>query len=295
MIQFGGNDAGNVDYDRARVVIIPAPYDRTVTYRKGAAGGPAAIIEASQYMEIFDEEFSQEMNKMVIHTLEPLDILKAEPKDAVNGVYEAVKRVVADNKLPVVLGGEHSVSIGAVKAVKEMHNDITVVHFDAHYDMRDEYAGSKYNHACVGRRMSEMAPVVQFGVRSVSKEEKDFLNTATNVKSISTYSILDDPAWYIKALELIGEKIYLTIDLDVLDPAIMPAVGVPEPGGFAWYMFLDILKKIMSRSKVVGFDVVELAPLDGNVSPDYLASRLVYKLIAYESYYRTKNKYGGRR
>jgi len=200
----------------------------------------------------------------------------------ISKVKEAVKVVIDAGKLPVLLGGEHSVTIGAVKAVKEVFTDVSVLHLDAHYDLKDEYRGSKYNHGCVARRIQEIAPVVEVGVRSLSKEEKDFLNTApNNIKTISVYDILETFDWKKQASRALTDTVYITIDLDVLDPSLVSSVGTPEPGGLGWYEFLDLLKIITKDKKVVGFDIVELSPKEGNTSPNFLAAKLLYRLLGY--------------
>ncbi len=288
-VRYGGADLSYVDFDKARVVIIPAPYEGTVTYRKGTRNGPYAIFEASKYMELYDEEMNAETFKIGIHTMPPLDIASLSPEAMIRAVQKAERDVLAAGKFPVLIGGEHSVSIGAVKAAKEAAGDISILHFDAHHDLRDEYEGSKNSHACVGRRMQEIASLVQLGIRSASKEDRDFLSSQNNIsRVVSAYDILNDTLWDRKALESLKEKVYISIDLDVLDTSIMPAVGTPEPGGLGWYLMLDILKLVAQNREVIGFDVVELSPLSGNIAPDFLASKLIYRLLGYIFYGRRK-------
>ncbi len=270
-------------YKKAKAAIIQAPYDKTTTYIHGTSNGPSAIIDASGYLELYDDELNQETFKIGIHTMPPLDIGKLEPEEMVERVYVSTLELLKAGKFPVLLGGEHSVSIGAVKAFKEIYPNITVLHLDAHGDLRDEYFGSKLNHGCVARRISEICPIVQVGTRSISREEKDFLSSpaSANVKSIGVYDILDTPMWKDKATNLLGECVYVSIDLDFLDPALVPAVGTPEPGGVGWYETLDLLRDVAKDKKVVGFDVVELCPIKGQVASDFLAAKLVYKLLGY--------------
>jgi agmatinase len=294
-IGYGGVDFGYVDFERAHVVIIPAPYEQTVTYRRGTKRGPSAIFEASHNMELFDEELNVETHKVGIHTMPPLDIANLSPETMIEVIYKAEKEVLKSGKLPVLIGGEHAVSIGAVRAAKEACGEISVLQLDAHHDLRDEYEGSKNNHACVGRRIQELVSLVQLGVRSISKEEKEFLTRSANngLKSISAYDILSDSLWDKKTISSLKEKVYISIDLDVLDPSVMPAVGTPEPGGLGWYLLLDILKLVAQQREIVGFDVVELTPLEGNIAPDFLASKLIYRLIGYifsEKYKNEKKK-----
>ena len=268
---------------KAKVVITQAPYDKTTTYIHGTSLGPSAIIDASKYMERYDDELNQETFKVGIHTMEPLDVANLSSEAMLEKVYSATSELLKSNKLPVLLGGEHSVSIGAVKAFKEAYPNISVLHLDAHYDLRDEYFGSRLNHGCVARRMSEICPVVQVGVRSMSREEKDFLLSQSDgrVKSISVYDILDTPMWKDKATNFLSENVYISIDLDVFDPAVMPAVGTPEPGGLGWYETLDLLRDVTKDRKVVGFDVVELCPIKGQIASDFFAAKLIYRLLGY--------------
>jgi agmatinase len=270
-------------FKRSKVALMQVPYDKTATYIKGTVNGPAAIIEASKKMELFDEELNQETYKIGIHTMEPLAVQEMEPEAMVEKVYASTAELLKANKFPVILGGEHSVSIGSVKAFKEVYPDLSVMHLDAHYDMRDVYFGSKLNHGCVARRISEICPIVQTGTRSLSKEEKDFLVTqpSTRVKTVNVYDILEMPLWKDVITKSLSEHVYISIDLDVFDPSLMPAVGTPEPGGIGWYETLDLLRDISKDKKVVGFDVVELCPIKGQVSSDFLAAKLVYRLLGY--------------
>ena len=268
---------------KSKVYIIQAPYGGTLTYVKGAHKGPQGIIDASINMELFDDELQAETYKIGIYTNPPLEFEpNTLPEKAISKVKEAVLGVFQANKFPVLLGGEHSVSIGAVKAAKEQFTGLSVLHLDAHYDLKDEYMGSKYNHACIARRIQKICPIVEVGVRSLSKEENDFLNTSpSNIKIISVYDILEMHDWKKEASNLLSDTVYITIDLDVLDPSIVPSVGTPEPGGLGWYEFLDFLKTVTKDKKVVGFDIVELSPKQGFVTSDFLAAKLIYRLLGY--------------
>ena len=268
---------------KSKVVVMQVPYDKTATYIKGTVNGPQAIIDASRKMELFDEELNQETYKIGIHTMDPLPVQDLAPEAMVDKVYASTMELLKANKFPVILGGEHSLSIGSVKAFKEVYPDLSVLHLDAHYDMRDEYFGSKFNHGCVARRISEICPIVQTGTRSLSKEEKDFLATQANgrVKTVNVYDILDTPLWKDVISHGLSEHVYISIDLDVFDPSLMPAVGTPEPGGIGWYETLDLLREVSKDKKIVGFDVVELCPIKGQVSSDFLAAKLVYRLLGY--------------
>jgi len=268
---------------KAKVAILQAPYDKTTTYIHGTSLGPSAIIEASRFLELYDDELGQETFKIGIQTMDPLDIGNLSPEAMVDKVYASTLEIFKANKFPVLLGGEHSVSIGAVRAAKEIYPNLSVLHFDAHYDLRDEYFGSKYNHGCVARRICEICPIVQVGTRSLSKEERDFLATQANgrVKTISVYDILDKPLWKDAVSKGLTENVYITIDLDVFDPALMPAVGTPEPGGIGWYETIDLLRELSKDKRIVGFDIVELCPIAGQVASDFLAAKLLYRLLGY--------------
>ena len=270
-------------FKKSKVVIVQVPYDKTATYLKGAVNGPSAIIDASKKMELFDEELNQETYKIGIHTMEPLPVEELQPEAMVEKVYSAALEALKAGKFPVILGGEHSLSIGSVKAFKEVYPDISVLHLDAHYDMRDEYFGSKFNHGCVARRISEICPIVQTGMRSLSREEKDFLAAQANgrIKTVNVYDILEMPLWKDVISRGLSEHVYVSIDLDVFDPSLMPAVGTPEPGGIGWYETLDLLREVSKDKRIMGFDVVELCPIKGQVSSDFLASKLVYRLLGY--------------
>nr|HPM42255.1 agmatinase [Candidatus Omnitrophota bacterium] len=258
-------------------------FDKTTTYIHGTSNGPSALVDASRYLERYDDELNQETFKIGIHTAEPLAVGGASSEDMVQLVSNQTGELLKAGKFPVILGGEHSVSVGAVKAFKDAYPGISVLHLDAHSDMRDELFGSKLNHGCVARRISEMCPVVQVGIRSMSKEEKDFLSSPANtrVKTIGVYDILEKPFWKDMAADSLTENVYITLDLDVLDPSLVPSTGTPEPGGIGWYELLDLLKNVAKTKKVVGFDIVELCPIQGNIAPDFLAAKLLYRLLGY--------------
>ena len=282
-LNYASMDEEYTGFKKAKVVILQAPYEKTATYKKGTVKGPSAIIDASKKIELFDDELNQETYKIGIHTMDPLAVEDMEPEAMVDSVYRATLDVLKANKFPVMLGGEHSVSIGAVKAFKETYPNISVLHLDAHYDLRNEYFGSKLNHGCVARRISEMCPIVQTGTRSLSKEEKEFLTSQANgrVKTINVYDILETPLWKDIISNSLSENVYISIDLDVFDPSLMPAVGTPEPGGLGWYETLDLLRNVSKDKKIVGFDVVELCPIKDQIASDFLAAKLVYRLLGY--------------
>ncbi len=283
-IQFGGREAAALSWDEAGVIFMPVPYEGTVTYKKGTRLGPCAILEASANMELFDEELERETFRTGFLTVPPL-CQGGEKPDAIRTIVrEATGAVLSAHKFPVILGGEHSVSIGAVDAVADCCEDALVIHFDAHYDLRDSYEGSTLNHACVARRIQEKLPLVQIGVRSLSKEEHDFLQTHPPriTQCVNADRILRHPgAWQKEFEPLQGRKVYLSIDVDVFDPSLIPSTGTPEPGGISWNQMLAILRAIIYNTQVIGCDIVELAPVPGNIAPDFMVSKLLYRILGY--------------
>ncbi|MFC1666451.1 agmatinase [Candidatus Omnitrophota bacterium] len=277
---FGGTDNKFTSFKKAKVVVLPVPYGKTATYRKGTENGPNAILNASDKMELFDEELNKEIHVIGINTAASLEVEGLKSEEMISVVEKKVSDVFAQNKFPVMLGGEHSITIGAIGAAKKQHKNLSILYFDAHGDLRDSYAGSKYNHACVARRLIEMADVVEAGVRSLSKEEKEIL-PGKNIKIISMLDMLSSPDWFNTVRDSLSDNIYISVDLDVFDPSIMPSVGAPEPGGMLWYEFLKAIRNIITDKTVVGFDVVELCPIKDIVTPDFTAARLIYKMLGY--------------
>lgn len=279
---YGGLPDQFTKFENSKVVIIPVPYDGTSTWIKGADKGPEALIEASCNMEVYDIGADNEVYKIGIHTAEPIRERRS-PERVAKEVEAKVTQTLKKKKFPVVLGGEHSVSIGAFKAFADFYkdSDFTILQFDAHADMRQEYEGSKYNHACVMARASEWAPILQVGIRSMSYEER--ADVQPDRVFYADY-ILDSKnnTWMYDLLNKVGKNVYITIDLDVLDPSIMSSTGTPEPGGMLWYQLIDILDKINQKSNIVGFDVVELCPMKYNKAPNFLAAKLVYQLLTFK-------------
>lgn len=278
--KFGGSDNDCSTYEKSRVVIVPVPYGKTVSYKRGTEKGPAAILKASEYMELFDEELGKETYRIGIHATEELGVRDLSPEDMISQVEKKVSGIIRDSKFPVIIGGEHTVSIGAVKALLNSNKDLTVLYLDAHYDLRDSLHGSGLSHGCTARRLSEMCRVILVGARSLSKEEKNFLPNP-NVTIFNAYDILDMPNWREKIKDAVSDNIYISIDLDVFDPSIMPAVGTPEPGGFGWYEILDLLRYITQYKNVLGADIVELCPIEGITASDFMAAKLIYRLLGY--------------
>jgi agmatinase len=261
----------------ARIVIIPVAYDATSTWIKGADRGPAAIIEASANMELYDIETDSQVYREGIYTDKVIEE-KLPPEDMVESVRERVSDHLKKKKFTVVIGGEHSVSIGSIQAHVE-NTSLTVLQLDAHSDLRDQYEGSKYNHACVMARVKELCPFVQVGIRSMDYSEKASMSRANVFFAEDIYSKTD---WIDSVVSKLTDKVYITIDLDVFDPSIMPSTGTPEPGGLLWYDVLKLLKAVAVNRDIVGFDVVELCPNERNKSPDFLAAKLIYKLLSYK-------------
>jgi agmatinase len=262
---------------KSRIVMVPVPYDMTSTWIKGADKGPQAIIEASANMELYDIETDSEVFRQGIFTDKPV-ICKTAPEKMVSLVEKRVAGHLEREKFVVCLGGEHSISVGAVEAHAKKFRKLSVVQFDAHSDLRDEYHGSKYNHACAMARIKEFCPIVQVGIRSMDTCEKKNMDYK---RVFFAEDIYNNKTWMNKAAGLLTENVYITIDLDVFDSSIMPSTGTPEPGGLFWYDVVSLLRKISRSRRIVGFDVVEMCPNKQNKSPDFLAAKLIYKLLSY--------------
>lgn len=280
MLSFGGSDNKMSSFEDAKAVVVPVPYGETVTYMAGTENGPSAILEASDNMELFDEELNKETYKIGINTLPFLEVSGLKPEKMISNVEDKVSDILKNDKMPVVLGGEHSVSIGAIKSIKDKYKDVSVLYFDAHHDIRDSYNGSRYNHACVARRILEIAPLVEVGVRSLSISEFDFL-AGKDMKIINMHYMMKNPGWQDTVKGYLSDSVYISIDLDVFDPSVMLSVGTPEPGGMLWYDFLASIRSIIKGKKIVGFDVVELCPIKNIAAPDFMAAKLIYKLLGY--------------
>jgi agmatinase len=267
------------DPENSDIIIIPVAYDGTSTWVKGADKGPAAIIEASANMELYDIETDSEVYKRGIFT-ETVIEGEISTKEMVEAVFDNVNYYLGEGKFTVVIGGEHSVSIGAIKANAEKYDSLIILQLDAHSDLRNEYEGSKYNHACVMARAKELCPIVQAGIRSMDACEKESIDSA---RTFFARDIHNNTAWIKRVISaLSSDNVYITIDLDVFDPSIMPSTGTPEPGGLLWYDVLSLLKTVCSMKNVTGFDVAELCPDTGNKAPDFLAAKLIYKMLSYK-------------
>ena len=270
-------DPAYAGYGRAAYVLLPVPYDGTSTYVKGADKGPQALIDASDSIELYDVEEDAEPYLAGIHTAAPVATGAETPEEMVSAVRARTAEVLRDGKMAVLLGGEHSVSAGAVYAYAERYPDLSVLQLDAHADLRESYQGSPYNHACVMRRIQERCPVVQVGIRSVCIEEKASLDPRTTVYA---HQLECEPDWMGRALSGLTEHVYLTIDLDAFDPSVLPATGTPFPGGMRWRQVLDLVDAVNATRNIVGFDIVELCPQTNDKSSDVLAAVLLYKILA---------------
>jgi len=269
------------DLDKARAVLLPVPYDRTASYGKGTAKGPECLIAASCSLELYDEELGQDTYTLGIHTAPPESGNEDPPERMVQRVESAVGRYLEMGKLVVTVGGEHSITAGAVAAHRKRHPKLTVVQLDAHADLREEYEGSANSHACVMRRIREMGiPTLGVGIRSLSREEADYLS-GHPAKMISGRRVAQGRDWFEEVLAVAGEEVYLTVDVDYFDPALVPGTGTPEPGGGDWYATLAFLKALSRKSRIVGFDIMELSPIPLQPASDFLAAKLLYRLLGY--------------
>ncbi len=283
-VNFGGIPDKYASWKNSSFVVIPFPVDLTTTYVSGTRNGPGAIIAASGHMELFDEENKIEPYRAGIFVAPEIPITTTGPLAVLKQVEKRVNAVVRAGKLPILLGGEHSGTCGAVKALARKYDDLTVLQFDAHADLRDAYLGTPWNHACVGRRIVDTkAKLVQVGIRSMSEEEDRFLRKSEDVKTFYASEVRDSlPDVTRGIVSSLTGNVYISIDLDVFDPGIMPAVGTPEPGGLGWFAAVDILREVMrSGCQIAGFDIMELAPIPGIVAPDFLAAKLCYRMMGW--------------
>ncbi|MGC8715070.1 MAG: agmatinase [Leptodesmis sp.] len=288
-LPFLGPDVA-ADYDTARVVILPIPYEATTTYRRGCENGPAAILDASQQVEYYDDDHDREWWPVGLYTHEAIADTRnghhVSSQEMLTEVQNTVAQLVADGKFVISLGGEHSITTGIVEAYRQAHprEPFTVVQIDAHGDLRNEYEGSIHNHACVMRRIVDMGlPTVQIGIRSICKEEADLIRER-QLTVIRAREIALKPDWMQRALAAIQtQKVFLTIDLDGIDPTLIPGVGTPEPGGLNWFSLLTFLEQVFQNHEVIGCDVMELAPITDSVVSEFTAAKLVYKLVGYQA------------
>jgi len=274
---FGGLEHEHGAMATSRCAVLPVPYDFSTSYQGGTRWGPNAILSASQNMELWDEELGATY-RAGIHTMPPLEPTALGPEAMAERVEHAVGWILDQGKVPAVLGGEHSITAGAVRAAAARFPKLTVLQLDAHADMRDEYLESRFSHACVMRRIRELVPAASVGIRSMSEEEAEHLREhPVPIWSTRQFRALEGD--WRPILDALGSDVFVTFDVDALDPGIMPGTGTPEPGGLDWFEAVDLLDHVSKRSRIVGFDVVELAPIPGQVASDFLVARLVYRML----------------
>lgn len=278
MRNYGDFENKYTDYRTAEIAILPVPYDGTSTWIKGADKGPEALLDASFNMEFYDIETGTEVYKKGIATLEPVTE-DSTPEAMSDEVERRMDAIIKDGKFPVMIGGEHSVSIGAIRAIAKNYEEFSVLQLDAHSDMRDTYEGSTHNHACIMARAKEVATnVTQVGIRSTWPAEEG--HNIDPERIFYAYKIKEESGWEEKVSKQLCKNVYITIDLDVLDPAIMPSTGTPEPDGLSYRQVLNLLKRVIAEHNVIGLDVVELCPNEINKAPDFLASKLIYQFLS---------------
>jgi len=278
MVEYGGLPQEFCEELTAKIVVLPIPYDGTSTWVKGSDKGPEALLEASANMELYDIETDSEVYTQGIYTA-PAITEDSSPEAMVEASEKASIEYLKKGKFLVTVGGEHSISIGPIQAHAKHFKNLSVIQIDAHTDLRDSYEGSKNNHACVMARAQDLCPIVQVGIRSMDSGEKDRLDPE---RVFWAHKIVHCEEWMDQAISLLTDNVYLTIDLDGFDPSILPSTGTPEPGGLQWYPTLKFLKKLIERKNLVGFDVVELCPNENERSSDFLAAKLIYKILSYK-------------
>jgi agmatinase len=269
------------DLSAARVVVVPVPYDGTTSYRGGARDGPTAILDASRHLEDYDLELDRDISLVGIHTAPEISPDASGPEALIDQVRRAVLSVAERGKLAALLGGEHTIAIGAVKALAQVHSDLSVLCLDAHADLRDTYLGTAWGHASVNRRLHDICPIALAGVRSLSASERGFAKDVGLPLFYWGGPTTDLEDLLEEVLEALSSQVYVSIDLDVFDPSVMAAVGTPEPGGLGWREVTWLLKAVADRRQVVGFDVAELSPNEGPEACAYTAAKLAYKLMGY--------------
>lgn len=278
MKTFAGIEEQYAEYDQSEIVVLPVPYDGTSTYGKGADKGPEALLAAAENMELYDIETKSEVYRKGIYLANAVKEDNS-PEAMVEAVEKAVTHYLKEGKFTTVLGGEHSISIGSIKAFRKQYDGLCVLQLDAHSDLRPSYEGSTCNHACAMHEAAQNGKVVQVGIRSMDTVELPFVKEEN---FFTSYDIRSNKYWKEDVVNVLGQNVYITIDLDAFDPSIMPSTGTPEPGGLLWNETLDLLKMVFKSTNVVGFDIVELAPIEELSAPDFMAAKLYYKLLSYK-------------
>lgn len=279
-LAFGGALPLTRAFDDCKVVLLPIPLDRTTSYVSGTRNGPHEILQASSHMELWDEEIGADVHPVGIFTLPEMELPFGELGPTMDEIRRVASEILDRDKFLVAIGGEHSITPPLVAAAAARHPGLSVLQIDAHADLRDSYMGTPHNHACAMRRSLEYASVTQVGIRSLSTEEAEVVDSL-NTTVFYDYSMRRDAAWIDRIVETLADTVYITIDVDGMDPAIMPATGTPEPGGLSWYEILSLLRATIERKTVVAVDVVELSPLPGLMAPNFLCARLIYKMLGY--------------
>jgi agmatinase len=267
-------------WEESRIVVLQAPLDATTSFVKGTDQGPKALIEASRQVEYYDDELRTETYRRGIATLPPLKFKGDDPEPAVQLIEKTTADLLTADKRVALVGGEHTVTVGAVRAYRAAFQDLSVLHLDAHADLRESYEGSPYSHACVMARVREICPFVSVGIRAWSQEEANTMERE-GLAIFDIHAMRRDASWMDKAILRLGETVYVTFDLDALDPSIMPAVGTPEPGGMLWDETIRFLRRVFREKNVVGLDLVELCPRPGAEYGEFTAAKLFYRMIGY--------------
>ncbi len=282
--RFLGIDEDAARFGSAAVVVLPVPYEATTSYGRGTGGGPAAILEASRYVETYDQEIDAEPFLAGVHTLSGLDLTKASPEAAMVQLERTYTRLLeaCGDRFILMLGGEHSISAPAIRAVARARGErIQVLQFDAHADLRFEYEGSPASHACAMAQVLDHADVLGVGIRALSAEEAELARTDDRVQLVFADEMWETDAWIERVMSRLGDPVYITFDVDYFDGSLMPSTGTPEPGGGDWYRTLRLLRRVFEERTVLGADIVELAPRAGSVAADFLVAKLAYKFMAY--------------
>jgi agmatinase len=279
-LTFGGSLPMRLSFDESQVVVLPCPVDRTTSYVGGTRHGPHDILQASTHMELWDDEMRADVHGIGIFTLPEMELPFGEMQAVIDEIERVAYEIIARDKFLVTLGGEHSITPPLVSAAARKFPNLSVLQIDAHADMRDSYMGTPHNHACAMRRALEFARVTQVAIRSLSTEEAEVL-PRLNSTVFYDADMRKDPRWIDAVVESLAGEVYVTIDVDGMDPAIMPATGTPEPGGLSWPEITGLLRTTAERRRIVAADIVELSPIPGMVAPSFLCARLLYKLLTY--------------
>jgi agmatinase len=277
---FGGLQPPSRTFAAAKAVVLPVPFERTTSYVAGTRNAPREILLASGQVELWDDEMATDAHMDAVYTLPELDLPSGDIDASIAEIRRVVTALAPHGKFLIVLGGEHSVTVPVVEALASHTPDLSVLQIDAHADLRASYQGSRYSHASAMRRLVERFPCTQVAIRSVSREEAEAI-PSLNTTVFFDRTMRKDPNWMDRVVDTLGPRVYLTIDCDGLDPAIMPAVGTPEPGGLSWPEVLTLVRSVISRRELIGCDVVELCPLPGLIAPTFLCAKLISKILAY--------------